>query len=37
LGPTRWAKDLGWLLCENHHDVLMAIGAVHDRLDACRA
>ena len=28
------AKDLGWLLCENHHDVLMAIGVVHDRLIA---
>jgi hypothetical protein len=26
------AKDLSWLLCENHHDRLIAVGAVHDRL-----
>jgi hypothetical protein len=30
------AKDLGWLLCENHHDTLFATGAVHDRLLAQR-
>src|SRR5262249_9104135 len=30
------SKDLRWLLCENHHDALMAIGAVHDRLIAGR-
>jgi hypothetical protein len=29
------AKDLSWLLCENHHDVLMALGDLHDRLLAC--
>jgi hypothetical protein len=26
------AKDLSWLLCENHHDSLIAVGAVRDRL-----
>jgi hypothetical protein len=26
------AKDLRWLLCENHHDTVMALGDVHDRL-----
>lgn len=27
------AKDLGWLLCENHHDTLIAIGeSVQERL-----
>jgi prophage antirepressor-like protein len=31
------AKDLGWLLCENHHDLMMGLGGVHDRLLACRA
>jgi len=31
------AKDLGWLLCENHHDLMMGLGRVHDRLLACRA
>jgi hypothetical protein len=26
-------KDLSWLLCENHHDVLIAVGdAIRDRL-----
>jgi len=31
------AKDLGWLLCENHHDLMMGLGDVHDRLLAYRA
>jgi hypothetical protein len=26
------AKDLSWLLCENHHDRFIAVGAMHDRL-----
>jgi len=26
------AKDLSWLLCENHHDSIIAIGTVRDRL-----
>ena len=29
------AKDLSWLLCENHHDTLTAVGdGVRERLDA---
>jgi hypothetical protein len=30
------AKDLGWLLCANHHDLMMGLGGVHDRLLAGR-
>ncbi len=31
------AKDLSWLLCENHHDVLMAVGEIRGRLVECGA
>ena len=27
------AKDLSWLLCENHHDMVFAVGSVRQRLD----
>jgi uncharacterized protein DUF6756 len=28
------AKDLTWLLCENHHDTMIAVGRVRERLAA---
>jgi hypothetical protein len=31
------AKDLSWLLCENHHDTLIATGAAYARLRQCGA
>jgi hypothetical protein len=27
------AKDLSWLLCENHHDMVIAVGSVRQRLE----
>ncbi len=26
------AKDLSWLLCENHHDVVLALGSLREPL-----
>jgi hypothetical protein len=27
------AKNLSWLLCENHHDMVIAVGGVRQRLE----